>query len=160
MFDNFGPYLAVLFTAMTPIGECRAAIPLALLHYDMNIFVSYIISVIGNMVPAVIIVFALEPISRFLMKRSKLANRFFNWLFDRTRRKYSKKFKKYSGYALIGFVGIPLPVTGAWTGSLISFVFGIPPKKAVLHILYGVLISGVIVTTIVKTVGMVRFIIG
>jgi uncharacterized membrane protein len=65
----------------------------------------------------------------------------------------------YEGFALITFVGIPLPMTGGWTGALIAFVFGIPPRKALLHILIGVLIAGIIVTTVYQTVGYVRFII-
>lgn len=152
-------YITVFLTAMTPVGELRASIPLGLGTYNMNIFETYLISVAGNLVPVVVVLWFFEPITTFLMSKSKIANRFFNWLFDRTRRKYSKKFKKYTGYALIGFVGIPLPITGGWTGSLIAYVFGISPKKAFLHILYGVLIAGIIVTIICKTVGYVKFII-
>ena len=152
------PRIATFFTAMTPIGELRASIPLALGTYGMNIFETYIISVAGNMVPAAIILWTLEPISKFLMNRFRPANRFFTWLFSRTRRRYSKRFEKYESYALIGFVGIPLPVTGGWTGALIAFVFGIPPRKALLHIFIGVLIAGVIITVICKTVGYVKFI--
>jgi len=152
------PRILTFLTAMTPIGELRAAIPIALLTYGMNIYETYIISVIGNMVPVVAILWVLEPVSKFLMKRFRLARRFFNWLFGYTRRRHSKRFEKYKGYALIGVVGIPLPVTGGWTGALIAFVFGIPPKKALLHIFIGVLIAGIIVTVICKTVGYVRFI--
>lgn len=152
------PRIATFLTAMTPIGELRAAIPVALGTYGMNIFETYIISVIGNMVPVIAILWILEPISKFLMKRFRLARRFFNWLFNRTRRRHSKKFEKYEGYALVGFVGIPLPVTGGWTGALIAFVFGIPPKKALLQIFIGVLIAGIIVTIISKTVGYMKFI--
>jgi len=158
LLKNLSSQIVVFFTAMTPIGELRASIPLALGTYEMNIFQSYIISVAGNLVPAAAILWILEPVSKFLMKRFKIANRFFTWLFNRTRRKHAKKFEKYGGFALVGFVGIPLPVTGAWTGALIAFVFGIPPKKALLHILAGVLIAGIIVTIICKTIGYVRFI--
>jgi len=157
-FEYLPPRIVTFFTAMTPIGELRASIPLALGTYGMNIFESYIISVAGNLVPAVAILWILEPVSKFLMNRFKIFNRFFTWLFNRTRRKHAKKFEKYSGYALVGFVGIPLPVTGAWTGALIAFVFGIPPKKALLHIFIGVLAAGIIVTIICKTVGYVKFI--
>jgi len=156
--ENIGNYFAVFFTAMTPIGEVRAAIPVGLGVYKLDIYSTLIISIIGNIIPAVIIVYALEPISKFLMKRFRPANRFFTWLFDRTRRKYYKKFEKYSGYALATFVGIPLPVTGAWTGALIAFVFGIPPKKAILDIFLGILMASAIVTVIFKTVGYVKFI--
>jgi uncharacterized membrane protein len=155
---NLSSYMTVFLTAMTPVGELRASIPLALGTYHMNIFQSYIISVVGNLVPAIIILWILEPVSKFLASRFKIFNKFFTWLFNRTRKKHAKKFEKYSGYALIGFVGIPLPVTGAWTGALIAFVFGIPPKKAILHIFIGVLIAGIIVTAICKTVGYIKFI--
>jgi len=158
LFENIKAQLAVFFTAMTPIGELRAAIPLGIGTFKMSFYSAFIISVIGNMIPPIIILWILDPISKFLMKRFKLADRFFTWLFDRTRRKYGKRFKKYSGFALVSFVGIPLPITGAWTGSIIAFVFGIPPKKAILHIFLGVLMAGVIVTVIVETVGYVRFI--
>jgi len=158
LLKNLSSQIIVFFTAMTPIGELRASIPLALGTYKMNIFQSYIISVAGNLVPAAVILWTLEPVSKFLIKRFKIANKFFTWLFNRTRKKHAGKFEKYSGFALVSFVGIPLPVTGAWTGALIAFVFGIPPKKALLHILTGVLIAGIIVTTICKTIGYVRFI--
>ncbi len=162
-FSDFFKFIslraATFFTAMTPIGELRASIPIALSKYGMNIFETYIISVLGNMVPPIAILWILNPVSKFLMNRFKIANRFFNWLFNRTRRKHSKRFKKYEGFALVAFVGIPLPVTGGWTGALIAFVFGIPPRRALLHIFIGVLIAGVIVTIICQTVGYVKFII-
>ena len=157
-FENITSYLAVFFTAMTPIGELRAAIPVGLGIYKLNLYLVFIIAVIGNLIPAVLIVYLLEPLSRFLMRKFRPANRFFTWLFNRTRRKYSKKFETYSGFALALFVGIPLPVTGAWTGALIAFVFGIPPKKAILDILLGIIMAGIIVTLVFKTIGYVSFI--
>jgi len=143
---------------MLPIGELRGSIPLGRLVYEMGIVETYIISVLGNMVPVVAILWILEPISNFLMRKFNWANRFFTWLFNRTRRKHSKRFKKYEGLALIGFVCIPLPVTGGVTGSIIAYVFGIPRKKALWQIFVGVLIAGIIVTVIVETVGYVKFI--
>ncbi|MCG2790257.1 MAG: small multi-drug export protein [Actinomycetia bacterium] len=157
-FEFLSPRTATFFTAMTPIGELRASIPIALSAYGMNVFETYIISVLGNMIPVAAILWILEPVSKFLMNRFKIARRFFTWLFNYTRRRHSKRFEKYEGYALAGFVAIPLPITGGWTGALIAFVFGIPPKRAVLHILIGVLMAGVIVTIVCKTVGYIRFI--
>lgn len=156
--DFLLPRIWTFLTAMTPVGELRAAIPIALGTYGMGIIETYIISVLGNLVPVIAILWILEPVSKFLMKKFHWANRFFSWLFNRTRKKHSAKFEKYQGFALIGFVGIPLPVTGGWTGSLIAYVFGIPPKKALGQIVIGVLIAGIIVTVIVKTVGYVKFI--
>ncbi|MEA2015691.1 MAG: small multi-drug export protein [Actinomycetota bacterium] len=158
-FEFISPRAVTFLTAMTPVGELRASIPIALSKYGMNIFETYIISVLGNMIPPIAILWILDPVSKFLMSRYKLADRFFKWLFNRTRRKHSKRFKKYEGYALVAFVGTPLPITGGWTGALIAFVFGIPPKRALLHIFIGVLTAGIIVTTICQTVGYVKFII-
>jgi len=146
--QNIGNYLAVFFTSMTPIGELRASIPLGLGVLKLDIYSTIILSIIGNFIPAVIIIYALEPISKFLMKRFKLMDRFFNWLFNRTRKKYYKKFEKYSCFALSIFVGIPLPVTGAWTGSVIAFVFGFPRKRALLDVFIGILMAATIVTLV------------
>ena len=157
---NIGNYFAVFFTAMIPIGELRASIPLALGAFKLDIYSALILSIIGNMIPAAVVVFALEPLSKFLMSRFRPANRFFTWLFNRTRRKYSKRFEKYKGFALAVFVGIPLPMTGAWTGAIIAFVFGISPKKAIIDIFMGVLMAAAIVTAVFKTVGYVRILMG
>lgn len=156
--ENIGKITATFFTAMIPIGELRASIPLGLGAYKLDIYSTIIFSIIGNLIPAIIIILALDPISKFLMKRFRWADRFFNWLFNRTRKKYYKKFEKYSGFALATFVGIPLPVTGAWTGAVIAFVFGIPPKKAILDVFLGILMAAAIVTIVFKTIGYVSFI--
>ncbi len=154
-----GKYLTVFLTSLTPIGELRASIPLGLGALKLNIYITIIISIIGNFIPAIVIIYGLESISKFLMKKFKLMDKFFNWLFQRTRKKYGKKFEKYSNFALTLFVGIPLPVTGAWTGSLIAFVFGIPQKKALLDVFLGILMAAAIVTIVFKAFGYVKFII-
>jgi uncharacterized membrane protein len=146
--------IKVLLLAMIPIGELRAAIPLGLTHYNLGIIETYLIAVIGNMTPIVFIVFLLEPVSNWLMKHSKFFRWFFNWLFERTRKKHSKKFEVFEEVALVTFVAIPIPMTGGWSGALAAFVFGIPPKKSIPLIALGVAIAGVIVTLI--TLG-VRF---
>ena len=99
------PYwIRTFFTAMTPIGELRASIPIALGSYGMGIIETYIISVIGNLVPVIAILWILEPVSRFLIKRFHWASRFFTWLFNRTRKRHSARFEKYQSLALISFV--------------------------------------------------------
>lgn len=143
-------YLKLLITAMMPIGELRVAIPLGLTTFNLGVVQTYIISVIGNMIPILFIVFLLEPVSIFLSKHIKFFRWFFNYLFERTRRKHSKKFETLEEVALVTFVAIPLPVTGAWSGALAAFVFGIPPKKSLPLIFLGVLIAGVIVTLITE----------
>lgn len=141
---------------MTPIGELRAAIPLGLTHYGLNVWLTFLIAVVGNMIPVVIIAFLLEPVSKWLSEHFKFFRWFFNWLFERTRRKHSKKFEVFEEVALVTFVAIPLPMTGAWSGALAAFVFGIPPKKSIPLVGLGVAIAGVIVTVI--TLGVKFFV--
>lgn len=138
-------YLTVFLLSMTPVGELRVSLPVALLVYKMPLEVAFLLSYIGNIIPPLLVVFLLGPVSEFLRRRYKIFDRFFNWLFSYTRGK-SEMIERYKMVGLIIFVGIPLPFTGAWTGSIASFLLGISPFKAILSILIGVFIAGVIVT--------------
>jgi uncharacterized membrane protein len=153
--ENINDIVKIFLTAMTPIGELRASIPLGLTILHQPWFLVFVISVIGNMIPPVFILWLFPKVSSWLMSHSKLMNRFFNWLFERTRKKAHDKIEKYGDLALIIFVAIPLPNTGAWTGTLAAWLFGIPIKRALPNILYGVIIAGVIVTII--TTGLINF---
>ena len=146
LVSDFPPEIATMLVAMLPVGELRGAIPFALAVYDMPFWKVFIFAVIGNMIPVIFILWLLDPVSKFLMKHSKIMNKLFTWLFDRTQKKHSEKFKKWEELALITFVAIPLPVTGGWSGSVAAFVFGIPFKKALPLIFIGILISATIVS--------------
>jgi len=148
--------LKIFLIAMTPIGELRASIPVALAAYDLPVLSAYLISVVGNLVPVVFLLLLLESVSRFLSSYFLFFNRFFVWLFERTRRKHTAKFERWQEFALIVLVAIPLPFTGAWTGSLAAFVFGIPFKKAFPLISLGVIFAGLIVSLI--SLGVINFI--
>jgi uncharacterized membrane protein len=99
-----------------------------------------------NLIIVIPILLFLEPISNFLRKLS-VFDRFFRWLFARTRRR-SAIVEKYETLGLILFVAIPLPVTGAWTGALAAFLFGISFRNAIVAIAMGVFIAGCIVATL------------
>ena len=131
---------------MLPVAELRGAIPVAIGIYHLPPVTAYFIAVVGNIIPVFFILKYIEPISKFLMSKSKLFDGFFSWLFARTRRKYNGRFEKWGALALVAFVAIPLPITGGWTGAMAAFVFGIPMKKALPLIALGVMIAGVIVT--------------
>ena len=134
-----------MLISMIPVGELRGAIPVALGAFDMSPLSAYIFAVIGNMIPVFFLLWWLDPVSEWLMRKSKLMNRFFTWLFDRTRKKHTKRFERWGAFAIITFVAIPLPITGAWTGSVAAFVFGVPFRKALPLIFVGVLIAGIVV---------------
>ncbi|HDS44644.1 MAG TPA: ligand-binding protein SH3 [Methanomicrobia archaeon] len=135
--------LLVILTAMTPISELRGAILLAL-QLGMSPVQAYIYSVFGNMLPVIPLLLFLEQVSNWL-RRYRIFDRFFDWLFARTRR-YNARMEKYGALGLASFVAIPLPITGAWTGCAVAFVFGIRFKYAFPTIFAGVLIAGVIMT--------------
>ena len=143
--------LQTFLLAMTPLGELRLSLPLALTVYNLDWGTAFLLSVIGNLVPVLLLLLFLGPVSKILAANFKLFERFFYWLFERTRRKHDSKIKKYGYLSLVLFIAIPLPVTGGWTGSLIAFLFDIPFKKAFPLIASGVILAGVIVSLLTQT---------
>ena len=146
--------LRIAFLSALPISELRGAIPLALAIYKMQVFPAYIFAVLGNLVPVIFLLLYLKPFTDFL-SRWYLLKIFFNWLFKRTRLKNQKKFEKYGALFLLFFVAVPLPITGAWTGSVVAFVFGIRFWYAFPAILGGVMVAGIIVT--LASLGIISF---
>ncbi len=138
----------IAFTlAMMPVLELRGAIPWAMLVGGMNWQGAMIWSILGNFVPIIPILLLLDPFANFFRKW-KLFDRFFEWLFARTRRK-GKIVERFEFFGLILLVAIPLPGTGAWTGALAAFVFGVRFRLALPAIVIGVIIAGILVTSIV-----------
>jgi len=141
-------WLWVVMLAMLPISELRGAIPLAVGIYKLNPYASIPLIVAANFLPVPFILKFLGPVERFLRKW-KFWDKLMTRIFERTRRKTRKSIEKWESLALILFVAIPLPVTGAWTGSLAAYLFGLDFKKSLLCIFIGVVIAVAIVTTAV-----------
>ncbi len=141
------PELAVFLTSMLPIVELRGALPMAINLFHIPWPRAFIISFIGNCVPVPFILLLLGPLVR-LLSRIPFMKTFFTWLFERTRKKGNTVIEKYEEIGLLFFVAIPLPGTGAWTGALIAFLFGLDFRKSFLVITIGVFIAGVIVTSL------------
>lgn len=147
-FSDTSGAVAVFFISMLPISELRGAIPAGIGVWGMPWWQAAGIAIVGNILPVVFILWLIEPVSLWLRKRFRVFDRFFEWLFARTRRKFYNNYEKWGDLALVIFVAIPLPVTGAWTGSLASWLFGIKPKKALPLIATGVIIAAGIVTAL------------
>lgn len=141
----FAEEIKTFLLAMAPIGELRVSLPVALTIYRLDWWLAYWISVIGNLVPIVLLLLLLEPVSSRLSKNFRTFEKIFSWIFARTRKKYNSKMQKYGRLALLVFVAIPFPLTGGWSGSLIAFLYGIPFKTAFLLITLGIMIAGLIV---------------
>jgi uncharacterized membrane protein len=142
---NIPPELLVFFSSMLPITELRGAIPLGFL-YGLPAEATFIYAIVGNILPVFLILWLLDPISKFLSRHIAFFKNFFDNLYKRTHDKHLDSIEKYGPIFLIIFVAIPLPGSGAWTGSLIAFLFGIKYWKALLYIFIGLLLSGTIMT--------------
>jgi uncharacterized membrane protein len=147
--------LEVILIAASPIAELRLAIPLAINTFNFPWYYALLIAIIGNLLPVPFILLFLETATRLLSKVA-IFKRMLDWLFERTRRR-GRVIERYKRIGLVLFVAIPLPVTGAWTGSLAAVIFGLSFKRAFLSILVGITIAGIIVTclSLLKWVGAI-----
>jgi len=141
--DILREFIIIILSA-TPISELRGAIPLAIGTFEFPWYYAFFLAIIGNMLPVPIILLFLESAAK-LLSRIAIMKRFFDWLFERARNR-SAIIQKYKHLGLILLVAIPLPVTGAWTGSLVAVFLGIGFKQAFFSIFIGVVIAGIIVT--------------
>ena len=145
---GFSNWLAVITLAAAPISELRGAIPLAMLQFNYPWYYAFLLAVIGNLLPVPFILLFLNAAVRLLSKVS-LFKRILDWLFDRIRRR-GRIVERYERIGLVLLVAIPLPFTGAWTGSIVAALLGLKFRHSLLSILIGILIAGVIVTLLAE----------
>lgn len=137
--------LAVVLLSLTPFAELRFSIPFAIKVFGFSPLQAIFWSTLGDIIPAIVIVYYLGPISRFFMKRSKLATRFFQRLFKKTRQRFDEDYVTLGKFALLVFVAMPLPGFGAWSGAILAWLFAMRKSEAVLFIFLGVLISAFLI---------------
>ena len=141
-------YLIVFLVSMVPIIELRGAIPIAE-SMNLNIFLYYPIAIIGNMLPVpFIFLFARKLL--IWGKDKKFIGKFFTWCLEKGEQG-GNKLKKSAGerglfWALLIFVGIPLPGTGAWTGTLAASILDMDFRKSSIAVMLGVLLAGIIMS--------------
>lgn len=138
--------LKTLFLSVLPISELRGAIPFAIAG-GMPFLTAYLIAVTGNAIISPFVFFFLSTFHR-LFSRIPLYEKLFDRFVERTRKKIASKVERYGYVGVMLFVAIPLPVTGAWTGTLGAWVMGLKKRGTIPMITLGVMISGVIVTLI------------
>lgn len=141
----FGKELIVFIISLMPILELRGGL-LAASLLNLNPIKSYIIAIIGNIIPIPFILWFITSILEWMKKRKKLY-KIVKWL-DKKIDKHKEQIEKYGFLGLILFVGIPLPGTGAWTGCLIAAVLEMDRKKSFLAALLGVFIASIIMMLI------------
>jgi len=144
---TFGTWFWTILLALLPISELRGAIPYAMAN-GIPAYIAWPVCVGFNALIAPLIYLFLATFHRLFYK--------WNWykgLFDRfiekARHKLHDKVERFGYWGVTLFVAIPLPITGAYTGTVGAWVLGLDRKKTMLSVLTGVIISGTIVTAIV-----------
>ena len=134
-------YLIVFLVSMVPIIELRGSIPIAA-TMDISFLQAYPFAVIGNLVPVPFIILFFKYFLK-LFRNVPVIGKIFEKVHDKAVEK-ADKIKSYAFWGLFLFVAIPLPGTGAWTGSVIASILEVDNKKAFLAIALGVITSGLI----------------
>lgn len=140
-----GKEILVFIISLLPILELRGGL-LAAALIGLDPVPSYIISIIGNILPVPFILLLINKILDWMRKRKKF-KKVAKWL-DEKVEKHKGQIEKYGYLGIVLFVGIPLPGTGAWTGSLIASVLEMDKKKTFFAVLAGVFIASIIMMVI------------
>lgn len=148
-------WLVVFIISVCPVLECRLGMFTAIVLLEMNPFVGFIISFLGNILPIPFILLLINWIFEIFKKIPGLKNIVF-WLEEKTLKKRDK-IDKYGIWGLLLFVAIPLPGTGGWTGALLASLLNLDKKKSFGVISIGVFIAGLIMTVLSLLVGNAVF---
>ena len=146
MSEKYWHYFIVFLISMVPLIELRAAVPIAINAYALPAVPSYVICVIGNMLPVPVIFFFARKVLEWGSDK-KITGKFFTFCLEKGHRggeKLQEKAGRGLYLALFLFVGIPLPGTGAWTGTLAASLLDMDFKKSVIAVMLGVILAGLI----------------
>ena len=147
-------YLIIFMVSMVPLIELRGAIPIATVGYGLNYWTSLVVCIIGNMLPVPIIYFFARKVLLWGCDK-KYIGKFFTYCIEKGERG-GQKLKARAGrqglfIALLLFVGIPLPGTGAWTGTLAASFLNMGIKSTSLAVSLGVVLAGIIMGAVSMT---------
>lgn len=143
--ETVGKELCVFFCSMIPIIELRGAIPLGA-ALGLPWWLNYLLALAGNMLPVPFILLFIKKIIAWMTTcRVRFLHKIGLWLTKKAD-KNRDKIEKYSFWGVCLFVAVPLPITGAWTGSLVAATIDMKFWKAMLSCLFGVMIAGVIMS--------------
>lgn len=145
--ETVGEELCVFFCSMLPIIECRGAVPMGAV-FGLPWWQTMLFSIAGNLLPVPFILLFIRAVLRWMGNcRVKFFNKIATWLHAKVE-KHKGTIEKYSYWGVMIFVGLPIPGTGAWTGTLIASVLDMEPKKTFLATVGGVLMATTIMTVV------------
>lgn len=142
----FGRIILTLLLSMVPVIELRGAIPVGV-GYGLPLWLSILVSIIGNMIPVPFIILFIRQIFKWMRKVSKTFERIVSYM-ERKADKHKDKVIRYGFWGLFVLVAIPLPGTGAWTGALVAAMMDLRLKTAIPAIFLGVVGAAIIVSIV------------
>jgi len=143
--------ILAIILAFLPISELRGGLPIAIVYatqHNIPIFFVFSLIVLVNLLAIFVAFYFLDNIHNYFIKKIPFYRKFFESYLKKLQKKVNKFEDKYSTWgflALTIFVAIPLPGTGAWTGSIISWLLKLDRKKSIISIGLGVIIAGVLI---------------
>lgn len=143
LFGGINKDIIIFIISLMPILELRGGL-LAASLLDVEFVRAAIICIVGNVLPIPIVLLFLKKVLD-LFEKWKVTKKIVDWLLKKVESK-REQIDKYGYWGLVLFVGIPLPGTGAWTGSLLAVVLGLNRKKSFVCILIGVLLAAIIMS--------------
>lgn len=143
-------HLTVFFLSALPLSELRATIPLGIKVYNLGVAETIALAVSGVMLAVFIIFIFIDPAVKIL-RNIGIFDRFFNWLFSKTRERHDKKMKLWGTLALLLIAVTPFPGTGGgWTSSLVAYLFGLNKVKSIIIIAAGTFVSSLLVLILME----------
>ena len=140
--------LLTLLAAMTPLGELRLSVPLGIATFDLAWPLVFALSIAGNLLPVPFLLWALGAAGGRVERMDNALGALLRWRTASIERRWGARIRRYGLPAIVLIVAIPLPLTGAWTGSLAVWALRVPTGRGLLAIASGVLIAGTIVTAL------------
>ena len=147
-----GEFLLTVLVSMVPVVELRGGIPFGV-GVGLPVWAAFLAAVIGNLIPVPFIIVYIRRIFQWMRRRIPRLNRMVDAL-ERKAHLKGRRVNKYKYLGLAVFVAIPLPGTGAWTGSLAAAFLDMPLRKAIPSVVAGVLVAGAAIS--VWTYGVVN----
>lgn len=146
---NLTAFFTTVGVSLLPIIEMRGGIPIGY-SMGLTLWQAMFAGVLGNWAAMVVIALALPIVVEFAAAHIKVLHDFLLKLFAKTRKAHSKKIQRLEVVGLFAIVAIPLPGTGAWTGVLLAYLFGIPRGRAIAAMTAGLLTSALLIGGITK----------
>ncbi len=138
--------LKIFFVSMLPIGELRVSIPLGVISYHWPYWLAFLIGILGNLVFIYPLTLLLDTLLLKWVERGWFGYKLLQKMLIRAQAKTKDAYQKWAKWGLTVFVAIPLPLTGAWTGTVGARLLGLSRRDTCFYVGLGVVMAGVIVT--------------